>query len=90
MTKLDISGNTIGDAGATALSQCIHILEKLYLIECNITEKGVEELSQELMKKDNRVSHFFYFKVFLTVANSNFLCCIITFVKCSKAHIFCL
>ena len=55
MKKLNLGSNPIGDAGAIVLSQCVNKIEKLSVVNCNFTNRGMEALAQQIKKNDFRV-----------------------------------
>jgi len=55
---LDLRENNVGDEGARSLLSCVHLIEKLYLKNCNISDSTQEELKSELRRKGLPVSNF--------------------------------
>ena len=55
MKALVLCENTIGDAGARFLSECIQNIDGLRLAVCGITEEGVNALAEQIKKRDTPV-----------------------------------
>ena len=62
MKLLNLSYNRLNDNGALYLSKCIHMIEELELEKCDIQEKGVQALAEQIEKRKEPVMKlFFYF-----------------------------
>ena len=59
MLKLKLTSNPIGDAGACALSGCIDKIDDLSLECCDISEKEIANLAENIYNRKNVVSLFF-------------------------------
>ena len=55
MKLLDISENKICDEGATALSNCIHLINKVEMTGCDITNVGIESIANALESCNHKV-----------------------------------
>ena len=53
---LSLNHNPFGDNGGSAISKCIHKINNLSLIKCLLTDRSVEDLSQELLNRNIPVS----------------------------------
>ena len=50
LKKLNLSGTSIGNKGAVALSSCLHNIEELILSDCEIYSEGVQSLVKAVEK----------------------------------------
>ena len=48
LKKLNLSNNSIGNEGATALSNCLHNIEELILSNCEICNDGISSLTKAI------------------------------------------
>ncbi|CAK8688629.1 unnamed protein product [Clavelina lepadiformis] len=62
---LNLSGSKFGDAGVPFIMSCLDKIEKLYMIDCNITEEGVHVIIEHIEKCSNlpKVLNFNYDKM---------------------------
>ena len=61
MRKLDLSFNKFGNPGAVSLASCIHNIDRLILLSCDVTENGVEKLCQAIRQRNFNVSCSFHY-----------------------------
>ena len=52
MSTLDLSTNSIGDVGGSAIFKCIRKIDRLYVKACGLTNQSVEDLACELLNHD--------------------------------------
>ena len=55
MSKLDLGWNRVDDDAADCLSSCIHNLEELDLSDCQLTTRGIKQLSNAIKSRSYRV-----------------------------------
>ena len=55
MQVLNLGGNKFGDYGSEYIAKCIHKLEELKLIDCNIGARGVELLAHGIIERNQPV-----------------------------------
>jgi len=55
MEMLSLAKNKFADAGATALSDALHKVERLDLRDCNITSEGIRALADQLKNIPDKV-----------------------------------
>ena len=53
---LDLINNSITDKGLKYLIPCLDFIGKLWIMECDVTEAGVEEIRSELRRRGLPVS----------------------------------
>ena len=56
MKKLDLSGNNLGDDGASHISTCLSKIEELDIGECKISASGIKSISDAISKLPEPVS----------------------------------
>ena len=56
MKGLYLNENNIGDEGAIALSECIHLIDMVDIDNCDITKVGVKWLANALVTLNHHVS----------------------------------
>ena len=57
MSRLDISGNSVGEIGAVSISKCIGKVDNLGLNRCKISGNALDQFSLRIKSLENPVSY---------------------------------